>query len=411
MQKISYRYSRVSIIAERMKKGEKMLQKKYLLEEIANNLFIIVIIFILSYFSGMYFDRIRISFTKENDIKIYRDICEKEVPLFKMGFDNGSLRFSLIEELNGILWDVFDFSYSNPLQIICSRFYLFDFYVQNLELNKRNELDKINADQLFKNKLTTNQSSLEYIAENEINENWTETTNGLIFTKECNLSFDLKKLIKEKFKINFEKKGPKVLIYHTHNFEGYLPVNGNNQSQSKAFKMENSVIRVGDELAKNLKNNFNIDVIHNATAHDIPDSRYCYSNALNTVNNILKSYPSIKVILDIHRDGISNTEKFRPVVKLQEKNVAKIMMVVGTNYTGLNHPGWQKNLTFAIHIQKRLEELCPGITRPIHISKNRYNQHVSDNAIIIEVGGDGNTISESLASVKYLAKAISIVLE
>ena len=71
------------------------------------------------------------------------------------------------------------------------------------------------------------------------------------------------------------------------------------------------------------------------------------------------------------------------------------MFVVGTNATGLEHPEWRENLKLAITLQSMLDERYPGLTRPIYISKNRYNQHLSKGALIVEIGGDGNLISES----------------
>jgi stage II sporulation protein P len=100
----------------------------------------------------------------------------------------------------------------------------------------------------------------------------------------------------------------------------------------------------------------------------------------------------------------------RAVKNINGKNAAQVMFVVGSNATGLNHPNWKENLAFAVKLEDRLNSISPGLAKPIFISRYRYNQHVTNGAIIIEVGGDGNLLSECIESAKYIAQAINDVL-
>jgi len=226
---------------------------------------------------------------------------------------------------------------------------------------------------------------------------------------------DIEKMLKEPLNIEFDRKGPKILIYHTHTTESYLrsldQLNKENVASSSRDSKYN-MIRVGNELANQLEKKYGIDVIHNGTTHDYPSHSSAYSNSLRTIDKYLKSYPSIKVTLDIHRDAVAKDKpKLRVVTEINGKKTAKIMFVVGTNGTGLDHPNWKENLKLAIKLQENLNSQHPDLTRPIYISNNRYNQHLaSGGGLIIEIGADGNTLDEALESVKYLAKAINEVI-
>jgi stage II sporulation protein P len=148
-------------------------------------------------------------------------------------------------------------------------------------------------------------------------------------------------------------------------------------------------------------------MLHNGTIHDYPNYKSSYANSLSTVKKYLKSYPSLRILLDIHRDGLgAGNPKLRVNTKINGKNAAQIMFVVGTNGTGLEHPNWRENLKLALKLQEKLNSKYPGLAKPIYISKNRYNQHETNGALIIEIGGDGNLLSECLESTKYLAEVI-----
>lgn len=223
---------------------------------------------------------------------------------------------------------------------------------------------------------------------------------------------DIVKLLKEPLNLKFDKKGPKVLVYHTHTTESYvLKAQDLGKKGIASFNTnpKYNVVRVGEELSRNL-NKYGIETLHNATVHDkVRDA--AYGVAINTLKSYKLSYPSIKVFIDIHRDGLDASKpKLRMVKKINGKNAAQIMFVMGTDDM-LPFPQWEENLKFALKIEQKLNEKYPGLARPVWLVKKRYNQQVSNQAVLIEVGGDGNLLSECTESMKYLAEALSDVMK
>ncbi len=220
---------------------------------------------------------------------------------------------------------------------------------------------------------------------------------------------DIAKLLKEPLKLNFSKKGPKVLVYHTHTSESYVLKAsdlGKKAVPSFTTNPKYSVVRVGEELARNLRK-YGIETLHDGTVHDkVRDA--AYGVAINTLQSYKKGYPSAKVYIDVHRDATVNS-KLRLTKNINGRNAAQIMFVVGSDGKW-SFPGWQENLKFVLKLQQELNKKYPGLARPIRIVDKRYNQQISDGAILIEVGGDGNLLSECLESTKYLAEALNKVM-
>lgn len=228
------------------------------------------------------------------------------------------------------------------------------------------------------------------------------------FTK---YDIDIAALLKEPIDFNFSKKGPKVLIYHTHTSESYVLKESdldNKDAPSFNSDPKYNVVRVGEELARNLKK-YGIETLHNGTVHDKVRSA-AYGESIKTLQSYVKSYPSIKVYIDIHRDAVGSSKpKLRSVTKIDGKNAAQIMFVMGSDEM-LPNTHWKENLKFALKLQQKLNEKYPGLAKPLWIVGKRYNQQISEQSILIEVGGDGNLLSECLESTKYLAEALNDVM-
>ncbi len=216
----------------------------------------------------------------------------------------------------------------------------------------------------------------------------------------------IKTLLNEPLKFSFDKNGPKVLIYHTHTTEAYLKNLSELGRNVPNWTLDErySVVRVGDELANQLSRVFGIDVIHNGTIHNYPNTTGFYTRSRETVQRILKGNPSIRLLIDLHRDGVSGS-KLRVTRNIGGKTVAQIMFVVGTA-----NPSWRENFKLALKLQNKLNEIAPGIARPIYLDNYTYNQDLGYGALIVEMGGDGNVITEAVESAKYLAQAISEVM-
>lgn len=202
-----------------------------------------------------------------------------------------------------------------------------------------------------------------------------------------------------------------VVIFHTHSCESYTPSEKfqyNTTGTYRTTDLNYTVTRVGTELETELKK-YNIPVVHNTSYHDYPSYNGSYTRSLTTVQNILKNTPS-DIIIDLHRDAIADTS-YAPSIKIGDEVVSQLMFVIGTDGGGLEHPNWQKNLQFAVKVQKKANELYPGLFRPILLRNSRYNQQLGKAACIIEVGATGNTLEQSMASMKYLARVFSSIFD
>ncbi len=235
-------------------------------------------------------------------------------------------------------------------------------------------------------------------------------TNGTIkVVNETKYKIDINKLLKEPLKLNPSKTGPQIFVYHTHTTESFLENTGeigNNKLPSRTTDNRYNVVRVGNALIDNLKK-YNINVLHNTTIHD-KDYNSSYTKSLVTLTDYVKKYPSLKMTIDLHRDAAGD-KKLRVVKKINGKDVAQIMFVIGTD-AKLSNPNWEDNLKLALKIQSRLNEIAPGLAKPTYISNSRYNQQLTNGSVLIEIGGDGNVIDECVRSTSYLAQAINDVV-
>lgn len=186
---------------------------------------------------------------------------------------------------------------------------------------------------------------------------------------------------------NVNLKNKNVIIFHTHTCESYTQTENNKYVPSGNYRttdLNHSVASVGDELQKYLTN-YGFNVIHDKTYHDYPAYTGSYGRSLKTVSNILSTNKNTDIIIDLHRDAMSD-ETYAPKVKIGDEYVSQIMFVIGTNGSGLEHDNWKQNLEFAIKVQKKANEMYPGLCKPIILRNARYNQQLGSAATIIEFG-------------------------
>ena len=196
--------------------------------------------------------------------------------------------------------------------------------------------------------------------------------------------------------------GPAVLILHTHATESYKGTPGY-RTEDPDYNM----LRVGQEIARVLEEN-GIGVIHDTTLHDKPSYNGSYNNARRTIEARLKEYPSIRMVLDVHRDALELSEsvQLNTHALVDGEDSAQLMLVMGTNAGGLYHPGWQENLAVGMKLQVLLEREYPGICRPMHLRKERFNQDLSAAGMIVEVGASGDSLEEALVAARAFARSI-----
>ncbi|MCX7748556.1 MAG: stage II sporulation protein P [Clostridia bacterium] len=381
-----------------------------------------------SFVGNIIFD-MDIKLIEKVDVNTFKTTLNNSIPLIDTVYNSGNISVSISGEIKNLIRKIFEFDINNPMTILnVESPFLNQYYEKSykprqaqrdLNYYKPNIASPNESPQKDKGKeYQSDQSSIsmdEGLEKRDYTESNQVTSGKIKISNETKYKIIISELLKEPLKLKFDKrKGPKILIYHTHTTESYIKSTDDLNDASVPTWTQDprySVVRVGEELAQLFRKKYGIDVIHNGSFHDYPNYNGAYGRSLNTVEKILKSYPTIKVVLDIHRDGLgSESKKLRAVTKVNQKNAAQVMFVVGTNGNGLSHPQWKENLKFAVKLQEKLNEQCPGLAKPIYVSKNRYNQHVKNDALIIEVGGDGNTLEECLESTKYLAKAINDVI-
>ena len=227
----------------------------------------------------------------------------------------------------------------------------------------------------------------------------------------------IKEILSQKIDLSVDKEKPSVLIFHTHTTETYqildrdfYPEGFKTRTNDKGKNM----VRVGEAIVEEIEK-AGFKVIHDKEIHD---GKYtgAYGKSRESVESYLKKYPSIQITLDIHRDAIqdSNGTKVKPVATVKGKKAAQIMIISGCQEEGnpiTNLPDWRYNLTFAVHLQEKLEELFEGITRPLYFCPRSYNMNVTHCSLLIEVGSDSNTLEEAVYTGKCIGAALTEILK
>ena len=209
-------------------------------------------------------------------------------------------------------------------------------------------------------------------------------------------------------------EGPQILIVHTHGSEAYSMTDGDTYEESDPYRTtdcSHNVVRVGEEMATVFRA-YGFQVVHDTTLCDYPAYNGAYDRSKAVVEQWLAQYPTIKVVLDVHRDALvgSEGEIYKMVTTEAGQKVAQVMMVLGTDASGADHPRWKDNLAFALRLQKNLIRGYTSLARPTVLRRGRYNQHLSPGAILVEVGGHGNTLSEAIAGGRLWADSVARTL-
>lgn len=224
----------------------------------------------------------------------------------------------------------------------------------------------------------------------------------------CGYDADLPTLLKHPLSWDLTQEEPTVLILHTHGTESYTKTEDYVESSSYRTLDEGyNVVSVGNALAQTLEAG-GIKVVHDTTLHDYPSYSDSYNHARDYIEKYLEQYPSISLVLDIHRDAVedSDGQQVQFTTQVSGQTSAQLMMVVGTDAGGLTHPDWPENMSLAVKLHAQLEKNCPGICRPISFRSQRFNQDMSPGALIVEVGAAGNTRQEALLAAQLLGQAI-----
>ena len=213
------------------------------------------------------------------------------------------------------------------------------------------------------------------------------------------------------FAIEKDSPDPQVLVMHTHATEDYrlsaglwfAPGDG-----ARSTDCSVNMCAVGRVVADTL-NAAGINTLHDETLNDYPSYTGSYANSRAVVQQYLARYPSIKVVLDVHRDAIETESgsRYAPVCTVDGRQAAQVMIICGCdNGTTVQLPGWRQNLRFAAAWERSMEGMYPGFTRPVLFSYRFYNQDLTPGSLLIEIGGHGNNLNEALYAGQLAANGL-----
>ena len=263
--------------------------------------------------------------------------------------------------------------------------------------------------------LAENEFPIKPISINPQSTNGYEVLGKIFLKNDSTKKIDLNALLKAEMPFSLKGEGPHVLIVHTHGSEAYFPEGKFSYTPDDVERTQDkryNVVRVGDEVEKVLRQN-GISVVHDRGIYDSPSYNGSYTRTLEAISAHLKKNPSIKVILDIHRDAMTTAEgvKYKTSATVNGESAAKIMLVMSTGESGLPHPNWQENLKLAVKLQCQIANRYPGLMRPISLRKERFNMHAAGGSMLVEVGTSANSMSEALAAVRPFAKELAALLK
>lgn len=202
---------------------------------------------------------------------------------------------------------------------------------------------------------------------------------------------------------------PQILIYHTHSQEEF--------ADSVEGDTGTTIVGMGNVLADALEAK-GYQVIHDTGVYDLVDGvldrSAAYDYARTAVEELLAQYPTIQVVIDLHRDGVEG-QKF--VTEIDGKPCSKVMFFNGIsrNQQGeisyLPNPYIKQNLAFSFQMEFAARQQYPGFTRNIYLKAERFNLHLRPRSVLIEAGTQLNTVEEERNAMEILANLLDEVLQ
>ena len=217
------------------------------------------------------------------------------------------------------------------------------------------------------------------------------------------------------FPIVFEDTDePQVLIVHTHTTESYEKYDRDVYDTRNTWRSTDNSINmaaVGNAMEKVLTKN-GIGVIHDTTQHDYPSYNGSYERSAETIKAYLKKYPTIKVVLDLHRDAMQRDNAIvKPVAEINGKKAAQLMIIAACDNGSMGVPEWRENLRFAAAYQSYMESMYPQMTKPVFFCYRKYNMDITTGSLLLEFGSNANTLEEAVYSAQLAGQALSTLIK
>ena len=165
-----------------------------------------------------------------------------------------------------------------------------------------------------------------------------------------------------------------------------------------------------------MQNQYGYNVLHHKGQYDVKTRDNAYSKALPEIQKILEENPTIQVVIDLHRDGIDESAG-KLVMDLDGRPTARFMFFNGLSYVNdlgsidyLYNPYLEENMAFSFQMQLAACEYYPGLTRRIYLKGYRYNMHLAEKYLLIELGAQNNTVEEARNACYPIAHLLDVVL-
>lgn len=239
--------------------------------------------------------------------------------------------------------------------------------------------------------------------------------NGLIRNETTHSLTDIQSILQTPWATVIEDTPePQVLIVHTHateSFEHYDADTYDIRNTWRSTDNRNNMVAVGDVMAQVLEGR-GIAVLHDTTQHDYPSYNGSYERSAETIRAYLEEYPSIKVVLDLHRDAMQREDAIvKPVALIDGQKAAQIMIISACDDGTMDVPEWRENLRFAAQLQNHIEEVAPGLTRPVYFCYRKYNMDLTTGSLLLEFGSNANTLQEAIYSAELAGEALANLLQ
>ncbi|MBQ2784961.1 MAG: stage II sporulation protein P [Oscillospiraceae bacterium] len=226
----------------------------------------------------------------------------------------------------------------------------------------------------------------------------------------CDYRPDVESLLTQPLGWDLTGDAPSVLIVHTHGTEAYTQTPGTEYEEDAAYRTLDehyNMVSIGEEVARVLEAG-GISVLHDRSYHDYPSYNGAYGNSRIAIEEYLRQYPSIQMVLDIHRDASdgANGTQLTTSATVDGQPSSQLLVVVGTDAGGNYHPNWQQNFALALKLSAVLERSDPGVTRPVSLRSSRFNMDLTPGSLLIEVGAAGDTHEQAMLAANALARGI-----
>ena len=199
-----------------------------------------------------------------------------------------------------------------------------------------------------------------------------------------------------------KRNEPLIYIYNTHDEEAYY------NSYLNPYNIVPDVKLASYYFQERLKDLGIESVVEKRKIKDVLEKngwnyRYSYNASRVYLEEVAKNNPSIMYFIDLHRDSVG---KDKTTTTINGKSYARVMFLVG-----LEHENYQKNLDLATRLNELISQFDSTLSRGIYQKEGPgvngiYNQDFNSKAILIEVGGQYNTIEEVANTIEVIARVL-----